>query len=100
MLFYFISFIYSGTIYVLRTKGRLEPPGRYYWEVTIEAMAGSQELHIGIAEDNFKYAFIIIIIIISSYLCFEITICNMDNIYLSSTYKNLKFCKARAIFFV
>lgn len=44
-----------GTIYVLRTKGRLEPPGRYYWEVSIEQMAGSQELHIGIAEDNFNF---------------------------------------------
>lgn len=44
-----------GTIYILRTKGRLEPPGRFYWEVTIDAMAGNQELHIGIAEDSFNF---------------------------------------------
>jgi len=44
-----------GTIYILRTKGRLEGPGKFYWEITIDAMAGSQELHLGIAEDSFNF---------------------------------------------
>jgi len=44
-----------GTVYILRTKGKLEAPGHYYWEINVDAVAGSQELHIGIAEDTFNF---------------------------------------------
>lgn len=44
-----------GTIYVLRTKTKLEGSGAFYWEIQIDQMAGNQELHIGIAEEHFNF---------------------------------------------
>lgn len=44
-----------GTIYILRTKTKLEGSGAFYWEVQIDQTSGNQELHIGIAEEHYKY---------------------------------------------
>jgi hypothetical protein len=47
--------VLPGTIYVLRTKSKLEGSGSFYWEIQIDQTSGNQELHIGIAEEHFKY---------------------------------------------
>eukprot|EP01087_Luapelamoeba_hula_P010714 TRINITY_DN2845_c0_g1_i5.p1 TRINITY_DN2845_c0_g1~~TRINITY_DN2845_c0_g1_i5.p1 ORF type:complete len:166 (-),score=29.29 TRINITY_DN2845_c0_g1_i5:90-587(-) len=42
-------------IYILRTKKPLERPGRFYWEMHLEAIPGAQELHVGLAEETFSF---------------------------------------------
>ncbi|KAL6066905.1 BTB/POZ domain containing protein [Balamuthia mandrillaris] len=44
-----------GTIYVMRTKGILSPPGPYFYEISVDAMSGSSELHIGLCIENFAF---------------------------------------------
>jgi hypothetical protein len=44
-----------GTIYILRTKTKLEGGGSFYWEIQVDQTAGNQELHLGIAEEHYNF---------------------------------------------